>query len=180
MKRQKQANSKKPVMDSWRYRFKTTLKSQATAQKALPQNTYLLIGRKTRVHQRQLGYVSSSTFAGLLELSSHLRPTLYSSASLQAHLKEGGISEQNSELTDTVRDRTRLGQDNLSHGRQSHQCQNNWRICLQYGFQGNQSSLLSWSLSSLEQKWKVTGLILAAAATNTIQLYVSQAHQQPF
>ena len=169
MKRQKQANSKKPIMYSWTYRLKTTLKSRATVQKALPENTYLLIVRKTRVHQRQLGCVFPSTFAGLLELSSHLSPALYSCASLRAHFKDGGISEQNSQLTDTVRDRTGLGQDDLSHGRQSHlQCQRNWRICLQYGFQGNQSSLLSWSLLSLEQKWKVTGLILVAAATNTL------------
>lgn len=80
-------------MDSWRYRHKSTFKSQATVQKALPENTHPLIVRKTRVHQRQLGCVFPSTFAGLLELSSHLSPTLYSCASRQAHLKDGGISE---------------------------------------------------------------------------------------
>lgn len=180
MKRQKQANSKKPMMDSWRYRLKTTLQSQATVHIALPENTNILIVRKTGIRQRQLGCVFPLTFAGLLELSSHLSPTPYSCASLQAHLKDRGISEQHWQLTDTVCNRTGLGQEDLSHQRQTHlQCQRNWRICLQHGFQGNQSSLMIIFIIRTEVK----GYWANSSCSNNqygIQLYASQAHQHPF
>ena len=137
----------------WKSRGKLTAKSQwwtaegthskltLSSQKALPENTYVPTVRKTRVHERQQRCVFLSTFAGLLELSSHLSPALYSCTSPWAHLKDGSISEQNSQLTDSVPNRRGLGQDDLGHRRQSHlQRQRNWRICLQCGFQGNKAA----------------------------------------